>query len=60
MQITNNCIWGDAKQALKMLYSIFEGEHGLVIFHIADVMTDKGITLAGNAEGIFQFWSSCQ
>ncbi len=50
----------DVEQALVMLDPCLEGPEGFVVFHVADVVADKGILLAGQAEGIFQLCAGSQ
>ena len=58
MEIANNRLRVDAKQAFEMFYSIFKGNQGLEIFHITDVVTDEGVVLLGYTECILEIGAS--
>src|SRR5512139_2024045 len=54
MQIEGNDFRPDAEQALEVRDAGLERAQGLVVFHVADMMAEKGVMLAREAEGVFQ------
>ncbi len=53
VQVAGNSLGLNAEQALEMADAFFEGAQGFIIFQIADMVAEKGIVLAGQAEGVF-------
>ncbi len=48
------------EQTLEMLHALLKGFQRLIIFHIPDVMTEKGIISVRDTERVFQFGTGCK
>ena len=54
MQIVGNAFGGSLEEVLRLFERFFEELHGLVVFEVADMLAQDGVSVTGQAESVFQ------
>ncbi len=54
MHVMRDDFRSDAEGALQLIHHLLEEAQGLVVLHVADVLAEESVPVAGEAEGVLE------